>query len=154
MNKVSFYSVLLDGTIKFKTGKEEYAIFYIASGKDKYRMICFNDAPCYGRLKTCAEKGYLAKNKPVWIEAEMTMYEDKVIADSLWNTLVNHSEETIIKTFGSTTNPTGIWMPQFKVTNWDFAIPKGANEKKEEPLKFEIVDELEPLSLNNWEESV
>lgn len=133
--KVMFHSVLLDSDIAFSTTSNgsDMASFCVRHGNEKYKMLLFADANennCFTRMRTCVEKGFLKKGKPLWIEAEMTYYEKVIIPDSAWKGLLKQiPEQDIKRIFGSTKNPSKGKFPRFKVTGWDFAIPKEYHEK-------------------------
>lgn len=60
----------------------------------------------------------------------MTYYEKVIIPDSAWKGLLKQiPEQDIKRIFGSTKNPSKGKFPRFKVTGWDFAIPKEYHEK-------------------------
>lgn len=128
--RVTFNSVLLDSDISFSKASNGYetASFCIKKGNEKYKMILFadrNEQNPYTRMRTCVEKGYLSKGKPIWIEADMSYYEKSVIPEDTWNKLVGKlSKKDIESLFGSTENPSKGKFPRFKVLDWDFAIPK------------------------------
>lgn len=57
------------------------------NGDEKYRMVLFSDGTDqspFSRMKTCVEKGFLDKGKPIWVEAEMSYYQKKMISDEAW----------------------------------------------------------------------
>ena len=155
--KVMFPSVVLDGEIKFGKAVNDCdtASFCVKYGNEKYRMILFsdqNEKNSYTRMRTCVEKGALFKGTPLWIEAEMTYYEKSIIPDELWNTLVeNASAKTVKSIFGSTQNPSKGKFPRFKVTDWNFAIPREYHDShKNTSAEKEKQPTITPLNLNNW----
>lgn len=94
----------------------------------------------FSRMKTCVEKGFLDKGKPIWVEAEMSYYQKKMISDEAWEKISSSvSDKILTDLFGSTENPSKGKFPRFKVTDWDFAIPKdyldARKEIKEAPSK-------------------
>lgn len=87
--KVIFHSYVLDGKIKFDKASNgaDTASFCIKNGDEKYRMVLFSDGTDqspFSRMKTCVEKGFLDKGKPIWVEAEMSYYQKKMISDEAW----------------------------------------------------------------------
>lgn len=156
--KVMFPSVILDGEIKFGKAVNncDTASFCVKYENEKYRMILFsdqNEKNPYTRMKTCVEKSTLSKGTPLWIEAEMTYYEKSIIPDELWDALVKKaSAETVKSMFGSTQNPSKGKFPRFKVTDWNFAIPREYHDshKKDTSVEKENQPIITPLNLNNW----
>lgn len=163
-----FYSVVLDGDVKFSKAANgcDTASFCVKYGNEKYRMILFsdqNEKNPYTRMKTCVEKGALTKGKPLWIEAEMTYYEKSIIPDESWNELISDiPNEKVEQIFGSTKNPSKGKFPRFKVTEWDFAIPKECHDtlkpvsassssgyETKEPSSS-MQPTIKPLGLENW----
>lgn len=158
--KVCFYSVILDGDVKFGRAANGYdtASFIVRKGNEKYRMILFsdnNEQNPFTRLKSCVEKGFLVKGKPIWLEAEMSYYEKSIIPDQVWEKLKTKLPEQLLEDiFGSTENPSKGKFPRFKVTDWDFSIPREAvdeKDKKTEAVKNDAADQLKPLiNLSKW----
>ena len=143
--KVIFHSYVLDGKIKFDKASNgaDTASFCIKNGDEKYRMVLFSDGTDqspFSRMKTCVEKGFLDKGKPIWVEAEMSYYQKKMMSDEAWEKISSSvSDKILTDLFGSTENPSKGKFPRFKVTDWDFAIPKdyldARKEIKEAPSK-------------------
>lgn len=128
--KVIFHSYVLDGKIKFDKASNgaDTASFCIKNGDEKYRMVLFSDGTDqspFSRMKACVEKGFLDKGKPIWVEAEMSYYEKTIISEDAWKKISSTVSNKVLEDlFGSTENPSKGKFPRFKVTDWDFAIPK------------------------------
>lgn len=157
--KVTFFSVMLDGKITFgkAANDSDIATFYIKHGAEKYRMVLFADANeknPYTRMKTCVEKGFLEKGKPIWVEAEMSYYDRNFITDDIWEKLIaDIPKQKLDALLGGSQNPTKGRFPQFKVINWDFAIPKDCLEGKKEEKKdnSEKDPKIKPLNVgSSW----
>lgn len=91
-------------------------------------MVLFSDGTDqspFSRMKTCVEKGFLDKGKPIWVEAEMSYYQKKMISDEAWEKISSSvSDKILTDLFGSTENPSKGKFPRFKVNRLGFRYSK------------------------------
>lgn len=127
-----FQSAVLQSGINFSKAKNgtETATFILRKSNDNYRCILFDDGTsngAYARMKKMQEK--LKKGKVLNAECEMTLYERSMIPENIWNQLVKESGTCPYK---DGLNPTKGKFPQFKVKDWDYAIPVEYYTKEKE----------------------
>ena len=66
----------------------------------------------------------------------MSYYEKTIISEDAWKKISSTVSNKVLEDlFGSTENPSKGKFPRFKVTDWDFAIPKDYLDAKKEIKK-------------------
>lgn len=139
---VNFQSAILQTDIVFGRTKHDskMATFVLKKGNDVYRCTLFEDDKSkvpFEKMHSLATAGKLKKGTVLNVEAEMTMFSRSLLDDIMWASILNnlppeHREGV------PEINPTLAKFPQFRVRDWDFALPKEyyeANKKKYEEEK-------------------
>lgn len=153
--KTIFESAILQSDISFQKAKNESYMcsFILRKGEDSYKCTLFDDerkrSP-YKKMKSLYNKGKLKKGTVLNVDAEMSMFEKNLVSDSVWKELLKENPAGD-KYFPDGVNPTLGKFPQFRVKDWDYAIPVEYYRSNKEKTETEEEIKNNPANLAGFE---
>ena len=122
--KTLFRKVKLFSLPEKKDGKNgAFYVFLVADEEHKYKIMCFDDERAknpFKKLDNALDKGHLTRGTYLSLECELCRYPANAISDERWSQI------------SSDPNPTKVFLDNFKLEDWDYAVPYEIHQKIKE----------------------